>query len=425
MKKLLLSLVALLGVMNANSQVAETDLSAYDDAIYAPTQFILAGTTEANIVINIKSHTNFQSVEFCVVLPDGTNFVDLNGIETSRKRYTKSKGSEVYEYNTMADGSYKVIGTSTCDHGFAAGDDIFSYITIDVSELEAGEYPIIVKAATISGFIDPETANATGEADAVINDELIYKLIITDNVVLNENDKTLPAYDEGATASIELIRTLKKGEWGTIVLPFRLTQANAKKLFGNNVKFASFAGFTTTFADNDESKEVTSITVNFANFTSALTAGAPYLIQINDDMESFKVDGVKLTRKLSQNEAFDDQAFEGELGGQFVGTYTITTVPEDAFFISGKKIYYSTGNTTIMGYRGWFELGAVLDKIVGSSGDVKLALNVDGTPTDVNNLTISSSNGAIYNIGGQKMNNDVKRLQKGVYIIDGKKVAIK
>lgn len=423
MKKFLLSLIALLGVVSANAQVTETDLTAYDDVIYAENLNVLEGTTEANLTIKVKSHSNFQAVEFYLVLPEGATLVDLNGLEQSRRQYVEAKGSDVYEYNNHGE-AYQIIATATCDRGFASGDDAYSYITIDVSELEAGEYPVIVKDATISGFISAEDGVATGDADFVLADEVTTKIVVSNELVLNEADTQLPAFDNNTTTDVKLYRTFKKGEWSTIVLPFRLTAANAKAMFGSNVKFASFGGFTTEFEDDDESKAVTSITINFNNHTGALNAGTPYLIQINDDVKEFySASGMRLNSALQVVEAYDEVAFEGELSGRFIGTYGKTVIPENGLFISGDKFWYSTGKTNIKGFRGWFELDAVLNQAVSSG--VKMNINV-GDETGIDDIRVDTK-GAVYTLDGKFIGRDVdlKKLQKGIYVVDGKKVAIK
>jgi hypothetical protein len=422
MKKLLLSLVALLGVMNANAQVEETDRTGYPDVIYAQPLTVLKGTESAKLQINIKSHTNFQSVQFDLVLPDGASIVDLDGIEKSRKSYSPGhQGSEVYEYNDAG----TVIATATCDYGFTAGDDVFSYITINVANLEAGEYPIIVKNATISGFITAEGVS-TAEKDAFIADEITTILTVVDGVVLDENSTTAPV--AVANTKVTVKRTINAGEWGTICLPFDMTEAQVQAAFGEGAQLADFNGTEIT-RDGDEL--VKAITVNFVS-ASSIQANHPYLIKATKDVthdEGFKVENVTITPSTSLIVESDYNEEEDEYTSFFYGVYIPTTLTKLKFmFLSGNNFYYAKANTTqVKGFRGYFEFPALVNtkyRTITSAG-VKMQVNVDGEPTRVNDLQIANTNEGVFTIDGKKLNSDVTKLPKGVYIIDGKKVAIK
>ena len=74
------------------------------------------------------------------------------------------------------------------------------------------------------------------------------------------------------------------------------------------------------------------------------------------------------------------------------------------------------------GFRGYFEfVDELADKVIASS----VKIQVNGLVTDIQELQFVNTNGAVYTIDGKKMNSDVTKLPKGIYIIDGKKVAIK
>ena len=67
-------------------------------------------------------------------------------------------------------------------------------------------------------------------------------------------------------------RTIKAGEWNTIVLPFTLTKAKAEAAFGSDVELAEFTGFETEYAD-EEDITPDAITINFATYTMTAKKG--------------------------------------------------------------------------------------------------------------------------------------------------------
>ena len=52
---------------------------------------------------------------------------------------------------------------------------------------------------------------------------------------------------------------------------------------------------------------------------------------------------------------------------------------------------------------------------------VKINLTVDGT-TAISNIDLVKSNNEIFSVNGIKMGNDMNRLNKGIYIVNGKKI---
>ena len=77
-------------------------------------------------------------------------------------------------------------------------------------------------------------------------------------------------------------------------------------------------------------------------------------------------------------------------------------------------------------FRAGFELGAVLDK--ETSFEAKVRFTIDDEPTTIEGIGASDAvSGAVYNMNGQLIGKDidVNTLPKGIYIVDGKKIAVK
>jgi len=95
-----------------------------------------------------------------------------------------------------------------------------------------------------------------------------------------------------------------------------------------------------------------------------------------------------------------------------------TTVPEDGLFISGNEFWYSKGLTSIKAFRGWFELGAVLDKDTDFGAKVRFSISDD--VTGIETAKYANEDGYWYTLDGRKLQG--KPVEKGMYIVNGKKV---
>lgn len=237
-------------------------------------------------------------------------------------------------------------------------------------------------------------------------------------IKFDENATALPTYTAGEKYNVRMTRTIHANQWSTIVLPFTLTKAKAEVAFGSDVQLAEFAGFKVDYGDDEENVVPLGITVNFNSYTMTtrmgMTGGKPFIIKTTKDIESFEADECSMVRGVTDVAKADEYNIQGIFSGSLVKT----VVPEDGLFISDEKFYYSTGKTNIKAFRGWFELGAVLDK--ETSFDVKMAVFLDDEETHVEGINGGQqTSDAVYDIGGRKV---AKPQQHGVYIINGKKI---
>ncbi len=423
MKKLLLSLIALLGITTyAVAQVTETDRSTYNDVMYVQSAEILKGSA-VDITINAKAHQNFTAFELSLVLPAGATVKDLNGIEQSRKQYVETKGSDVYEFNKMEDGSYKIVGTATCDRGFRSGDAALGYITINVSGLEDGEYPFIVKNVTFSGFMNPETGAATGEADVTVAAEITTKVEITSFVTLDEESTAAPSALNDVNVKVK--RTINKDEWSTICLPFAMTEAQVKNAFGNDVKLGDFKGCETT---TDDEENIVGINVKFDAATE-IEANHPYIIKTTKPVSEFIVENVNIAPESEPSVDCDEVGVKvGKIMvysyNSFKGTYVANTeVPNLCLFLNNNKFWYSTGKTKMQAYRGYFDFYDIITEAEDTYSEAKVYINFGGETTYINTLPFKNNGNAnIFSIDGKKMGNDMNKLNRGIYIQNSRKV---
>lgn len=429
MKKVLLTLLTLFVAGGAWAQVEETDLSAYKDVMYAQSTTVLAGTTSVRLPINVKSHADFTATESMLVLPEGVTVLKDDGVNPGR--YDASQDVKLVSFmGNKQDAGYKLASViasqgigddAETTYGFTAGDDALGYILIDVSSLAVGEYALIMKDATISGFFD-------GSADVTLSEEIVTKLVVTDRVVLKETSTEVPSAYENVNVTVN--RIIKAGQWSTLCLPFDMTAEQVKKAFGDDVELAYFDETNTPVTVEKDGNDIVGITVTFTadDLSAGFFGNYPYVIKVSKDIESFEVDGVKINpdqtnAKVSYSTG---NARTGIHTYSFYGTLSAgTIIPEDGLFISDNKFWYSNGSTAIKGFRAYFQF---TDVLTNKSASAKININVDSEATSINRIDQQNIVDGVYDLSGRKIQlegNDLNKLQKGVYIIDGKKVTIK
>ena len=237
-------------------------------------------------------------------------------------------------------------------------------------------------------------------------------------IKFDEKSTMHPTYIAGEKGDIRMTRTIKANQWSTIVLPFTLTKAKAEAIFGSDVQLAEFSGFEVDYGEDEDNDVPQGITINFSAYAMSakknMTGGKPFLIKTSKDITSFEADDCSLVSAVSDVNKTD----EFDTSGKFTGTFVKTIVPADGLFISDETFYYSTGAMNIKAFRGWFELGVVLDK----DADFGVKMFIDGLETSIDDVSIRDANGTIYDLSGYKVN---KPQHKGIYVVNGKKTVIK
>lgn len=392
MKKFLLSLIALLGVVSANAQ----ELSIADVEVVPGTQATFA------IVMNNETEMLFRDSEFHFSFPAGISPVGA------------AKGDQdLIPGENLIDGDYRVAISDNSGKGIG-GTFTVCYVTIEAEAgLAEGTYQATLTKAEM-------TAKPSAEVYDVIKknyENITFNIIVSNTVTLDENSTEVPGSYEGVNVLVK--RSIKANQWSTICLPFAMTGDQVKAAFGDDVELADFNGYE--LADEDE---ITSITVKFTNVdaSSGLAANHPCIIKVSEAVSEFNVENVTLEPEEDPTIAAVKRT--KKQWSEMTGTYVAGTVLENnTLFLSNNKFYYSKGNTKMKGYRAFFDFYDVLAEV--EAMDVKFQI-FDGT-TLIENIKLVDTAGAVYTVDGKFIGRDVdlKKLQKGIYVIDGKKVAIK
>lgn len=406
MKKFLLSLIALLGVVSANAQ----ELSIADVQIVPGTQATFA------IVMNNETEMLFRDSEFHFSFPAGISPVGA------------AKGDQdLIPGDNLIDGDYRVAISDNSGKGIG-GTFTVCYVTIEAEAgLAEGTYQATLTKAEM-------TAKPSAEVYDVIKknyENITFNIVVTNVLTLDENSTSAPGTAENVNVHVK--RTVKAGEWGTICLPFDMYADQVEEVFGAGTEFAKFVGYTKDGGapSNNAAYTAQSIKLNFASHDwsvegeDGIFANTPYLVKSKKDVSEFDLEAVEMI----DPQEVDAEYNNGKTGsrkvvwGHFYGTqYAGQVIPENGLFLSGGNFYYSKGKTKIKGFRGYFVLNDVLADLASSG--VKMEFDVT---TNIDGVRLTDSEGAVYTVDGKFIGRDVdlKKLQKGIYVVDGKKVAIK
>ena len=182
-------------------------------------------------------------------------------------------------------------------------------------------------------------------------------------------------------------------------------------MFGEGAKVAAYKGST---VNGDH------VTLNFEEQTS-MTANTPYMIKPGLNA-SKKANGVVLESASGLKKVEDANAN----GITFVGNYTTgQTLQQNSFFISNNVFYRASGQETMNAYRATFQVSTstpakIMNTVfVGEGGSVTAIDDVHVSPQGFFD---------VYHINGMLVKKnaiDLNGLDKGIYIINGKKYVVK
>lgn len=224
--------------------------------------------------------------------------------------------------------------------------------------------------------------------------------------------KDAETYNEAPALVANVTLDRKLGEkWNTIVLPFALTEAQVTEMFGEGAKVAAYKGST---VNGDH------VTLNFEEQTS-MVANTPYMIKPGSNA-SYKVNGVVLE---SASELKVEDA--NNHGIDFVGNYTKDrSLQKNCFFISNNIFYRASGQETMKAYRATFQVPSTMS---GAKTMNTVFVGEGGSVTAIDDVQVSpQASFDVYHINGMLVKKnaiDLNGLDKGIYIINGKKYVVK
>lgn len=266
-----------------------------------------------------------------------------------------------------------------------------------------------------------EDADVTFTIDLAVEGNHQYPGFTALDLYTTVNDITLDETSsntiESGFANVTLKRKLTTDVWNSLVLPFSMTKDQVKSVFGYNGN-ESDGTMVATFSDATLNEN--NYTLKFAqqkNGNAVITANTPCLIRPKTGASEYTIEGVRM-------EPSTNNLTVEHNGVSFIGSYDNAGLPitkNDYFLASDNNMYRAAGTETMKGFRAVFRVNQ------DETQEAKtLSVSFDDETTGITTVKANNNN-AIYNIAGQlvKEASSTEGLQKGVYIVNGKKVIIK
>lgn len=222
------------------------------------------------------------------------------------------------------------------------------------------------------------------------------------SVSLNEDDNNITIREnENKKVNVNVARTMiADGGWYTLCLPFDIDDVS------------------TTPLKDAEIRKYKSMTGSVMNFepTTSMKAMHAYLVKPTSNIENPVFEDVTVVSK-------NDGIVDGADGYEFVGVHSkheLATDGTNLFLGAENKFYIPMETDKIMkALRGYFIAPS-------AESGAKMGISIDGETTYINGLANGKvMTGKVYNLCGQYVGNDMKALQKGVYVVNGRKYIIK
>jgi len=457
MKKYSFFLLALLSFLSfANNVKADVEYTTINDAISVGDDNLveLREGAEGVITINVTPGERiFRNTELALQLPKGLDVVwmedpDLPGTMII-KAFVGDEQKGVDSYYSVkanqpdANNPQYVTLVVSCMGNLLLKDGVLLQLYVQPDEtLNSGD--VLTGKVTGTGgkdnIIIAKEDGSTGWSQSGFE----FSIKIVDNLIVFEDTKSYEDFESVVNANVQVKRAVKANTWNTICLPFAMTATQIKNVFGEGAKVADFTGCDT---EKDINNKIIGIKVNFELVTS-MDYHHPYLLKVVDEaytktaVNGFTVEGVDVMKIPEGGPQVNKDPESVSIPGygtittfnKFVGIYvpnkTLGSKEEPAVFLSNNMFWYAQGNSTLNGFRGYFIIRDIKAYIDGLSSSSNLSFFVDGEEaTSIDGVTTTTLPvEGVYDLQGRKVeigDNGIDGLQKGIYIINGKKVTVK
>lgn len=210
-----------------------------------------------------------------------------------------------------------------------------------------------------------------------------------------------------------LARSFPGGQWSSVVLPVTLSEEQAKGIIGGGVRLACLSGYDPETA-----------TVSYSDADS-FEANKPYLVlpaASSDVFSGLTSVSLKPTAALSTVDV-------GRMS--MVGCYDYRTISSTADTLrygydatTGEFVKIGR-NAHVNPFRCYLELTGTA--VASAPHRIAIAGNPDDTTTDgIDSIQGTAARDDIYTLDGRRLQTtDIRRLTKGVYIVNGRKLVVR
>ena len=225
------------------------------------------------------------------------------------------------------------------------------------------------------------------------------------SVTISENDAAAPEACD--LAHVSLVRAVVEG-YNSVCVPFDMTVAQVESVFGEGAEVYEFS---------DEGENGQNVSINFTRkATATIEANVPVLVKAPAAIAAAEREVGNVVIASSVDPAVAGTYFD------FVGNYvTGSVVQANDYYISQNTIFKSQGKAKQKSTRAYL-------RNRGTAEEVKGLFFFDETATGImtiDNGQLTIDNGAVYDLQGRRVDAQHSTLNKGIYIINGKKVFVK
>ncbi len=208
-------------------------------------------------------------------------------------------------------------------------------------------------------------------------------------------DGSVPTYAPGTYPSVKITRSMADRLWYTAIYPFAIEGID---------KMAELKGY------NSETGAL-----SFKSITASV-ANKPFLMRSETAKTAIELTNVDVTAAAATDASAEGNAV---MKGVYATT-NINSTDESTFYVMSNNTIYPVSKddeskaAIINPYRGYIQVTPATSPVRGYT--------VDGEETAIEGMEIvQMENGSVYNLNGQRVEN----AQKGLYIVNGKKVVVK
>ena len=381
-----------------------------DDNITAEDVNVLPGKT-VQLAINMNSSDRaYTAFQFELELPVGISVTEV--LKSDR---IPSSADYALTWSKVDNGDANTYGFVGVDMSQSRAEITGTTGTILTLTLSAAE--TIDVGASLQAKLKNITMQPVEGSKTYTFSDWQFAINISDPwITLDENSTTLPEASDGET-EIKVKRTIKANQWNTICFPFAMTAAQVYEAFGEDVQVANFESYEVL-------DDLTGINVVFGDAGLGqwgLMANYPYIIKTSKDLTEFIVTSrIEPDEDYAYTEYAEGRGPNKKVYGTFYGTLKAGgKVPANCLFLNGGDFWYSTGQSNIKAFRGYFEFVKVLASLETANSKVKMVFR--GETTGIKDVTVETTNDDMYDLQGRRIVNP----DKGIYIKNGKKVVIK
>lgn len=252
------------------------------------------------------------------------------------------------------------------------------------------------------------TENIPDEGLVCYWDNLIaYKASGNSVLSLNDDNTEVSLTDGVRYGSVTINRTLKADVWNTFCVPFDMTP---EQLNDNGI---SLVKGLTSVVENDGN-----MILDFSEAENGVEAGKPYIVKVDGERLGITVDGVEIKSATPSSVSDENNLVT------MVANYGMQSVPQGTFFISDDQFWKAdVDDVELKGYRAYIRLN-------DNAAEVnRMLISIDGNATRVDNVPVADGDKVdVYTLSGIKVKAGVSisvaldGLQKGIYIVNGKKI---